>query len=295
MLRLGAEITWRAVVHLIDDGGTILAGHIAFATLFALFPFLIFLTTLAGQIGQGEAAGEAIAFGLEAIPKEVAGAIKPAIDEVLASPRTGLMTISILTTLWVVSSGMEALRDALNTAYGIEEPRPWWWRRLQSLAFTILLSISIIILMVMLVFVPLVYAFAQDMIDEVIHIPTFWGWLYDTLRYVIAIGLFYLVIVLLYRWLPNRRLSGREVFPGAAVTVVLWIVLAGLFSLYLRNLGRFTITYGSLGGIVVTMLFFYLSALIFVFGAEINSARRRALARQLKEARERARLSAAAG
>jgi membrane protein len=294
-LRLGAQITWQAVVHLIDDGGTILAGHIAFATLFALFPFLIFLTTVAGLIGQGEAAGEAIAFGLEAIPPEVAAAIKPSIDEVLASPRTGLMTISILTTVWVVSSGLEALRDGLNTAYGIEEPRPWWWRRLQSLAFTVLLSVSIIILMVMLVFAPLVYTFAKDMIDEVIHVPTFWSWLYGALRYLVAVGLFYLVIALLYRWLPNRHLSRREVLPGAAVTVVLWIGLASLFSLYLQNLGRFTITYGSLGGIVVTMLFFYLTALIFIFGAEINSARRRALASQLKAERERARQLAASG
>jgi membrane protein len=75
------------------------------------------------------------------------------------------------------------------------------------------------------------------------------------------------------------------VLPGAAVTVVLWVALASLFSLYLRNLGRFSLTYGSLGGIVITLLFFYFSATIFIFGAEINSARRRAEAARLRAER----------
>ena len=99
------------------------------------------------------------------------------------------------------------------------------------------------------------------------------------------VGLLYLVVALLYRWLPSRHLPLREILPGAAVTVVLWVTLAGLFSWYLQNLGRFTVTYGSLGGIVVTLLFFYLSATIFVFGAEINSARRRAEAARLRAER----------
>ena len=102
---------------------------------------------------------------------------------------------------------------------------------------------------------------------------------------LIAVGLLYLVVALLYRWLPSRHLPRREILPGAAVTVVLWVALASLFSLYLRNLGRFSLTYGSLGGIVITLMFFYVSALIFIFGAEINSARRRAEAARLRAER----------
>ena len=84
---------------------------------------------------------------------------------------------------------------------------------------------------------------------------------------------------------PAATCRGREILPGAAVTVVLWVALASLFSLYLQNLGRFSLTYGSLGGIVITLMFFYVSALIFIFGAEINSARRRAEAARLRAER----------
>jgi membrane protein len=192
-----------------------------------------------------------------------------------------LMTISILASLWATSSGVEALREALNKAYGVEEMRPIWLLRLQSLAFTIIFSICIILVMLVLVIGPVIWSYVQPHLD----VPWEWGWFYEALRYLIAVALLYLVVALLYRWLPSRHLPRREVLPGAAVTVVLWVALASLFSLYLRNLGRFSLTYGSLGGIVISLMFFYVSALIFVFGAEINSARRRAEAARLRAER----------
>jgi membrane protein len=280
-LWLGARIVWHAIVHLIYDGGMTYAGHIAFMTLFSSFPFLIFLTTLAGEIGQTEAAREFVTMLLGVLPDEVSAAIRPAIIEVMSTRRTGLMTISILASLWATSSGIEALREALNKAYGVEEARPIWLVRLQSLAFTIVFSICIIVVMLVLVIGPVIWSYVQPHLD----VPWEWGWFYDALRYFIAVGLLYLVVALLYRWLPSRHLPRREILPGAAVTVVLWVALASLFSLYLRNLGRFSLTYGSLGGIVISLMFFYVSALIFIFGAEINSARRRAEAARLRAER----------
>jgi membrane protein len=280
-LRLGVRIVWHAIWHLINDGGMTYAGHIAFMTLFSSFPFLIFLTTLAAEIGQTDAARQFITTVLSLLPSEVSAAIKPAVVEVISTRRTGLMTISILTSLWATSSGVEALREALNKAYGVEEMRPIWLLRLQSLGFTIIFSICIIWVMLVLVIGPVIWSYVQPHLD----VPWEWGWFYEALRYFIAVALLYLIVALLYRWLPSRHLPRREVLPGAAVTVVLWLALASLFSLYLRNLGRFSLTYGSLGGIVITLMFFYLSALIFVFGAEINSARRRAEAARLRAER----------
>jgi membrane protein len=200
---------------------------------------------------------------------------------VMSTRRTGLMTISILASLWATSSGVEALREALNQAYGVEEPRSIWFCRLQSLAFTIIFSICIILIMLVLVVGPVVWSYVQPLLD----VPWEWGWSYEALRYSVAVALLYLVVALLYRWLPARHLPRREILPGAAVTVVLWVALASLFSLYLQNIGRFSVTYGSLGGIVLTLMFFYISALIFIFGAEINSARRRAEAARLRAER----------
>jgi membrane protein len=280
-LRIGATIVWRAIVHFIDDGGTVLAGSIAFTSLFALFPFLIFLTTLAGEFGQEEAAREFIDLALDGLPEEVVDAIRPAIDQVVEVRRTGLMTVSILVTVWTASSGLEALRTALNYAYGIEEPRPIWWRRLQSIALTIVMSISILVLMIVVVAGPFIWDFLVDLLK----VPESWGWLYTGARYLLAVLLLYAVVALLYQWLPNRHLHRHEILPGAAVTVVAWLITASLFSLYLQNLGRFSVTYGSLGGIVVTLMFFYLSAAIFIFGAEVNGAWRRDVADRLRAER----------
>ena len=280
-LRIGATIVWRAIVHFIDDGGTVLAGSIAFTSLFALFPFLIFLTTLAGEFGQEEAARRFVDLALEGLPEEVVGAIRPAIDQVVEVRRTGLMTVSILVTIWTASSGLEALRTALNYAYGIEDSRPFWWQRLQSIAFTIVMSIAILVLMIVVVAGPFIW----DFLVHLFKVPESWGWLYTGVRYLLAVLLLYAVIALLYQWLPNRRLRGYEILPGAAVTVVTWLITASLFSLYLQNLGRFSVTYGSLGGIVVTLMFFYLSAALFIFGAEVNGAWRRAVADQLRAER----------
>ena len=213
-----------------------------------------------------------------------------AIEEVIATRMTGLMTVSILASLWAVSSGIEALREALNKAYGVEEPRSIWFCRLQSLLFTIVASIGIIIVMLVLVIGPVVWSYVRPLFEQ----PWEWGWMYEALRYLLAISLMYLVVALLYRWLPSRHLPRLEILPGAAVTVVLWLMLASLFSFYLQNLARFSMTYGSLGGIVITLMFFYVSALIFIFGAELNSARRRAEAARLREERAH-RHEAAAG
>jgi len=278
---LGLRILWQAIMHLIDDGGMTFAGHIAFMTLFSMFPFLIFLTTLAGEVGQTDQVREFITMALGALPEEVSQAIRPAIEGIMESRRTGLMTASILASLWATSSGIEALREALNKAYGVEEPRPIWFCRLQSLAFTIVASIGIIIVMLAWVIGPVVWSY----VEPHLHAPWQWGWFYEALRYFVAISILYLVVALLYRWLPSRHLPRREILPGAAVTVVLWLGLASLFSFYLQNLGRFSVTYGSLGGIVITLMFFYVSALIFIFGAELNSARRRSEAARLREER----------
>ena len=168
--------------------------------------------------------------------------------------------------------GHRGAARGLNKAYGVEEPRPIWFCRLQSLAFTIIFSISIMMVMLVLVIGPVLWSYIQPLLK----VPWEWGSFTRRCAIFVAMALLYLVVALLYRWLPSRHLPRREVLPGAAVTVVLWLILASLFSLYLQNLGRFSVTYGSLGGIVITLMFFYLSAMIFIFGAEINSARRRA-------------------
>ncbi len=260
-----------ALVHLLDDGGTLLAGHIAFASLFALFPFLIFLTTLAGEVGQGGAAQAFVDLGLGAMPPEVRAAIEPAVGEVLTGGRQGLMTVSILLSLWAVSSAIEATRYALNLAYDVKRARAIWWQRLQSLLMVVTFALFIIAGMLIVIAAPFAWALAEFFELE----PTKWQTTYSLVRFGLSVVLMLCFILPLYRWLPNRQLDMVEVLPGAVVAVVIWLGAGSLYSWYLQNLGRFTVTYGSLGGIIATLLFFYITALILIFGAEVNAARRR--------------------
>ena len=122
------------------DKGFIYAGYIAFASLFALFPFLLFLVTLAGFLGQGEAAAASIELALELLPPEVAGVLRPVIDEVRNNASTSLLTLSIGLTLWFSSSGFESLRSAVNLAYDVTQYPHFVWSRLQSMLLTIVLG-----------------------------------------------------------------------------------------------------------------------------------------------------------
>ena len=262
---------WRGFLHMLDDGGTLLAGHIAFASLFALFPFLIFLTTLAGEFGQSAAAREFVDLSLGAMPDQVRAAIEPAVNEVLQGGRQGLMTVSIIAAIWAVSSAFEAARYALNLAFEVKQTRAIWWQRLQSMMMVLIFALFIIVVMVLAVAIPIVWT-ASEFLDLV---PMDWPPLYSVIKPAISIIMMLALVLPLYRWLPNYPLRTVDVFPGALLAIISWIISAAIYSWYLLNIGRFTVTYGSLGGIVATLLFFYISALIFIFGAEVNAARLR--------------------
>jgi membrane protein len=273
IFRLTRRILWQAYYNFDKDNGWMMAGHIAYMGLFALFPFLIFLVALAGFLGQGEAANTSVELGLELLPDDVASALKPAIDEVRSAPHAGLMTFGILATLWASSSGLEALRHALNLAYAVADQPAFWRTRLESLLLTILAAIVVIVVMVLLVVVPLVVDTLQVVFNEQAGgaPQDYFAGSRDALGFLLLLGL----LMLLYRVLPSVRLRATEIVPGALLAWALWLAAVWGYSVYLRSVPSFSITYGSLGGIVVTLFFFYISAFLFVFGAEFNSVLRR--------------------
>lgn len=260
-----------AVMHFFNDGGTMLAGHIAFSTLLALFPFIIFLSTVAGLVGQDEVARQAVTLAFTAMPPQVAAALQPPVNEVLEAPRPGLLTISLLVTLFVASSGLEALRAGLNNAYNIVVMRHFVLQRLQSIVLTLVLTVAVFLAVVAVVAGPFVWAALVWLLD----VPQVWAWLFAFGRYGLSLFVLLALMLALYRFLPNTRISVAELLPGAVIAVVLWLASATLFSWYLANLGRYSVTYGSLGGIVAALFFFYISASVFILGAEINAAARR--------------------
>jgi membrane protein len=263
-LKIPYRAAWRLVM---VDEGLELSGYIAFAAFLSLFPFLIFLAALAGFLGDRETANQFVQSMFHFMPKDVAETLAPAVREVVGVRERGLLTFGILATLWFASSGVEALRSGLNRAYGVSEERAIWWLRLQSVAFVIASAFVIFCLSLVVILGPLVWrVFGAEIRPDVDS-----RLMYLILRYLIAVALLVGALLLLHRWLPNTKQAYARVLPGVCATTLLWLIGASLFSWYVGNLANYALFYGSLGGVAITLVFFYVTAIIFIFGAEFNA------------------------
>ena len=244
-----------------------MSGYAAFTALLSLFPFLVFLTALAGFFGDEDVASRVLAGALEFAPQEVVDVLRPVIFEVLTQRHGGLLTVGIVFALWSASSGVEALRTILNRSYGAAETRPIWVLRPQSVVIVIFGAAAALLIASSIIFGPLLFELLHWVLgDQPMNYPVWF-----LMRYGIAGSIVTLGIIALHLMLPNCRLSVADVAVGSAMTTLLWLIGAGLYSVYVENFAQFNVTYGSLGGIILTLLFFYLTAIIFAYGAEVNA------------------------
>jgi membrane protein len=244
----------------------------AFAAFTSLFPFLIFLAALVSVLGTRETADQIVEGMFLFLPDDVARTLAPAVHEVMAGRRGGLLTFGVLATLWTASSGVEALRDALNRAYEAKDWEPIWWRRLQSMVVVVVGALILFVASLAVILGPVLWRLL-----EIFGRPSTEEELVWTLgRYAVGTVVLAAGLVALHRWLPNHHLATRAVLPGALLTLGLWLVGASLFSLYLGTVADYSGVYGSLGGVVITLFFFYLTAALFIFGAEYNAVRLKA-------------------
>lgn len=255
-----------AVVRLFADEAVPLAGNIAFRMLFSLFPFLIFLTAVAGFFGSAELAERVVNFLLGVAPPQLVKPLAPEILRILTVQRTGLLSLSALLTIWSAMGGIDSIRVGLNRAYDSRETRNLWWLYGQNVLFVIGSVFGLLAFALLIVFAPVLFnaietfapAFRQNFATL------------DQLRYPIAIILLTGGLLLCHRVLPARRLAVKQVLPGVLLTVVVWIALSTAFSYYLVNFNTFASTYASLSGLFAAMFFLYLSALVLIFGGEVN-------------------------
>jgi len=262
------SVPYKAARCLVRHEGLELSGYMAFTAILSLFPFLIFAVALAGFIGTAEGAENVVASIFNYAPREVASVLAPVVRNVVAQRRGDLLTFGIAFALWSASSGVEAFRLLLNRSYEVRETRSAWWLRLQSIVFVVIGALLLVTVSVAIVLGPLIdrligYIGGPAAIGEDIRV---------LVRYGMAIGVTTGSLIALHVFLPNRHMRLREIWAGTLVTTALLLGGAFGFSLYVENLTHYDLTYGSLGGVILTLLFFYVSAIIFAFGAEINAA-----------------------
>jgi membrane protein len=273
-----------SILEMSEKDGFEISGYIAYSAMFALFPFLIFLTSLGAVLGSDQAAQSFIDNIVIYLPKDVSNTLVPVVKQVISAPRGGLLTLGLLTSIWSAASGVDALRMALNRAYLARESRHYVWRKAQSILFVfggVVVAFAVSILIILGPYVLGILRYLISLIGRAGHFsPLIEKYLpliddnaaiWHVGRYVVGLLLLTGALVLSHRWLPNRRLAWRDIIPGAAFTTILWIVSATAFSYYLGKFAHYGATYGSLGGVIVTLLFFYLTAVVFILGGEVNA------------------------
>lgn len=257
-----------ATVDTINHDGVEHAGYLAFLEILALFPFLVFLFSIAGLFGEGESGAAFIAQALQALPKHVTEAIQPRIMEIVSGPPQGLLTVSILGAIWTASSAVEGLRTILNRAYRVGTPPAYWFRRSLSILQLLLFTFIVLAGIMLLVLVPI----ALRQIETWMGVPVYTmaaDWI-EQAAWAAAAVILFLAVSYIYYVIPNIKQRVVSVAPGAAAVVLLWIAAATLFALYLANFQQVNLIYGGLGGIIAALIFFYIFNLIFIFGAELN-------------------------
>ena len=260
------SLALEAVRRLFADEAIPLAGNIAFRTLFSLFPFLIFLTALAGFLGTEELVQSVVNYLLAVAPEQLIRPLAPEIRSILTVPRSGLLSLSALLTIWSAMSGVDSVRVGLNRAYDLHDTRTFWQTYLKNVLFIIGAAIFLIVFATLTVITPVALALINV---NAPHLKPGFD-LLDALRYPLAILLLTAGLLVSHRVLPARRLNIREVLPGVLLTVVVWMVLSSVFSYYLVRFNTFNSTYASLSGIFAAMFFVYLAALVLILGGEFN-------------------------
>lgn len=256
----------KAAINTVRHDGIEHAGYLAFLGLLALFPFLVFIVALAGFFGEGQAGNDFIRLFFSYLPHDMVQALKPRIAEIISGPPQGLLTISILGAIWTSSSELEGYRTVLNRAYDVTSPPAYVWRRLLSIAQTLILSFLLVVFMLVLVVVPVAWEHALPFLAQRHPADVALG---DQITHASLLAIF-LIVSAAYYFLPNIRQSLQSVMPGAFVVTLLWLLSARLLSLYISQFRQVNLIYGSLGGIIAALLFFYVSNIIFIYGAELN-------------------------
>jgi membrane protein len=237
------------------------AGSLTFFGVLALFPFLLFLVSLASVIIDPAQAQVLIQQLSQVAPKEVVGILGERIQSLAHDNSVGLLTVGGVGAIWAASGGIVALMKALNTAYGVEETRPFWKLRGTAVLATLVAAVfSILAAAVAIVTPPLAEKLGGPF-------PTLVTWLRLPVAGLLMMGLW----ALLYWALPDVKQKFKFITPGSIVGVVIWVVASWGFSKYVANFGKYDANYGAIGGVIVMLLWMWISAQVILLGAEINA------------------------
>lgn len=240
----------------VDD----VAAAVTFYWVLSLFPFLVFVVGVLSAVVSWETIESIVAQVSRVMPREVTTIVSARLTALKTEPATGVLTLGFLGALWTASAGVAALIPALDHAYDVVETRPYWKRRLLAIAATLGVGVVAVAASVFAIAVPALHRLVGGTLGAVL------SWV----RFPVAGAFIMVTWALLYMFLPNVKPRFQPVTPGSVVGVLLWVAASWGFSLYVQHFGSYEATYGALGGVIVLLLWMWVSAMALMLGAEIN-------------------------
>ena len=271
------RIFYKAGYYTVMHDGIEHAGYLSFLALLSIFPFLVFVFAIASGLGNQDVGAEFISDFQQLLPDDVALTLMPRINEILSGPPPGLLTLAIIGVIWTSSAAVEGTRTILNRAYRVMSPPSYVFRRLMSMLYIIILTFIVVVSMFFLTLAPTLWESTQTALNTEIEYHPKWG----ILRYYLSAFLIFFAVATSYYILPNIKQKWTAVVPGAAVVLFFWLLFAYLFSSYISYYKQVNVVYGSLAGIILTLLYFYVLSIIYIFGAEFNYFFERALGHKI--------------
>jgi membrane protein len=261
------ELLKRTAKEFVADNGLGLAAQLAYYFFFALFPAVLVGIAFASFFPLDHFVDRIVGTLGGIVPGDIVGILQDQIRKISDGNHGGILTFGLLAALWSSSAAVVGLIDALNHAYDIEEGRPWWKVRLLAVGLTLALAALILIAFALVLVGPT----AAEYIARATGLGPVFAWAWKILQWPVVLGLVALGAGFLYYFAPDAEQEWVWVSPGAVLASVIWLAASLGFKYYVAHFATYTETYGALGGVMVLLLWFYLSGVVLLQGAELNA------------------------
>ena len=261
------DLLTRTVKEFVADNGLGLAAQLAYYFFFSLFPAVLVGLAFASFFPLEHFVDRMVATLGGVVPGDIIRIVQDQVRKISEGNNGGLLTFGVLAALWSSSAAVMGLIDALNHAYDIEEGRPWWKVRLLSLGLTLGLAAFILIAFALVLVGPT----AAEYIARVTGLGPVFAWTWKILQWPVVLALVSIGAGLVYYFAPDAEQEWVWVTPGAILAAIIWLAASLGFKFYVANFATYTETYGAIGGVMVLLLWFYLSGVVFLLGAELNA------------------------
>jgi membrane protein len=261
-----AEVGRRTIKEIGDDRCLGLAAQLAFYFLLALFPALLFVVALVGYVPVEDVLNDLLASLGAVAPRQIVDILQRQLTQITNGNQIGLLSLGIGGAIWSSSAAMVAIIDALNQAFDVSDWRPWWKRRLIAIALTLGLAFFVVAAFTLVLIGPTWASQIARWIGVEPVVVAAW----TMLRWPVMVACAVIAVDLVYYFAPNRQCRWAWITPGSVLATTLWLASSFGFKLYVTTVGGYAATYGALAGIIVTMLWFYVSSVAVLIGAELN-------------------------